>query len=112
MAKVATRPISRYTQAALELLGQTIRAERIAGRVSAEQLAARAGISRGLLRRIETGDPGCTIGVVFELAAILGVPLFTADPNEMVNLKHSTELKLVVLPKTARQPRKAVKDDF
>jgi len=112
MAKVATRPISRYTQAALELLGQTIRAERIAGRVSAEQLAARAGISRSLLRRIEAGDPGCTIGVVFELAAILGVPLFTADPNEMVNLKHSTELKLAVLPKTARQPRKAVKDDF
>ena len=65
MPKVATRPISRYTQTALELLGQTIRAERIAGRMSAEQLAARAGISRSLLQRVEKGDPGCAIGVVF-----------------------------------------------
>lgn len=112
MVKVATRPISRYTQAALELLGQTIRAERIAGRISAEQLADRAGISRALVRRIERGDPGCAIGVVFELASILGVPLFTADPNEMVNLKQSAELKLALLPKTARLPRKEVKDDF
>jgi DNA-binding CsgD family transcriptional regulator len=35
----------------------------------------RAGISRGLLRRIETGDPGCTIGAVFEVATIVGVRL-------------------------------------
>lgn len=112
MPKVVSRPISRYTQAALELLGQTIRAERIAGRMTAEQLSVRAGVSRSLLRRVERGDPGCTIGVVFELAAILGVPLFATDPNEMIALKHAAELKLAVLPKTARRPRKVVKDDF
>jgi transcriptional regulator with XRE-family HTH domain len=112
MPKVATRPISRYTQTALELLGQTIRAERIASRISAEQLAVRADISRSLLQRVEKGDPGCAIGVVFELAAILGVPLFTADSNEMTNFKHAADLKLAVLPKTARRLRKEVKDDF
>ena len=112
MPKVTTRPISRYTQTALELLGQTIRAERIAGRMTAEQLAVRAGISRALLRRVENGEPGCTIGAVFELAAILGIPLFADGPGDLTTMKHSAELKLAVLPKTARRPRKDVKDDF
>jgi len=112
MPKVATRPISHYTQTALELLGQTIRADRIAGRLSAAQLAARAGISRSLLQRVEKGDPGCAIGIVFELAAILGVPLFTADPAELSTLRQAADLRLAVLPKTARRPRKEVKDDL
>ena len=112
MPKVTSRALSRYTQTALELLGQTIRAERIAGRMTAEQLAERAGTSRALLRRVEKGDPGCAIGVVFELAAILGIPLFALDPAEMTPLKQAADLKLAVLPKTARRLRKEVKDDF
>lgn len=112
MPKVAVRPVSRYTQTALELLGQTIRTERLAGRMTAEQLAARAGISRSLLQRVEKGDPGCAIGVVFELAAILGVPLFTENDADMSSLRRSADLRLAVLPKTARRPRKEVKDDF
>ena len=112
MPKVASRPISRYTQTALELLGQTIRSERIAGRMTAEQLAVRAGVSRALLRRVEKGDPGCAIGAVFELAALLGVPLFAVDPNDLAPLKHAAEVKLAVLPKTARRLRREVKDDF
>ena len=33
-------------------------------------LASRAGISRAMLRRIGRGDPGRSIGVVFEVATI------------------------------------------
>ena len=71
-----------------------------------------AGAVGGLPNAIVSVGVACAIGVVFELAAILGVPLFTADPNEMTNLKQSADLKLAVLPKTARRPRKEVKDDF
>lgn len=112
MPKLATRPYSRYTQTALEMFGQSIRAARIASRVTIEQLAERAGISRGLLRRIETGDPGCTIGVAFEVAAIVGVPLFAADPAMLATLQKAGEEKLALMPKAIRQPRKVVKDDF
>lgn len=112
MAKIATRPTSRYTQTALELLGQSIRAERIAGHMTAEQLALRAGISRSLLQRIEKGDPGCAIGAVFEVAAIAGVPLFAADPQDLGTLARASGEKLTLMPKAVRQPRKMVKDDF
>lgn len=112
MPKPSTRPYSRYTQTALELFGQAIRAERIAGRMTAEQVSQRAGISRALLRRIEKGDPGCAIGVAFEVAAIVGVPLFTADPGDLASLQRTSEERLSLLPKAIRQPRKMVKDDF
>jgi len=112
MPKVATRPYSRYTQTALELLGQSIRTGRIAGRMTAEQLAQRAGISRSLLQRIEKGDPGCAIGAVFEVAAIAGVTLFAADPSDLTTLSRASEERLTLMPKAVRQPRKGVKDDF
>jgi transcriptional regulator with XRE-family HTH domain len=112
MAKLATRPYSRYTQTALELLGQAIRAERISGRMTAEQVALRAGISRSLLQRIEKGDPGCAIGAAFEVAAIVGVPLFADDPADLATLSRASGEKLTLMPKAVRQPRKVVKDDF
>jgi hypothetical protein len=40
--------------------------------MTAGQLAERAGLSRGLIYRIEKGDLGCAIGAVFEAAAIAG----------------------------------------
>lgn len=112
MPKLANRPISRYAQTALELLGQSIRAERIAGRMTIEQVAARAGISQPLLRRIERGDPGCAAGAVFEVAAIVGVPLFASDPQDLSGLARASGEKLTLMPKAVRQPRKDVKDDF
>lgn len=112
MPKIANRPYSRYTLTALELFGQSIRAERIAGRMTAEQVAERVGISRSLLRRIETGDPGCAIGVAFEVAAVVGLPLFSEDPNTVARLQKAGEEKLSLMPKAIRQPRKGVKDDF
>jgi len=112
LPKLANRPISRYTLTALELLGQSIRAERIAGRMTVEQVAARAGISQPLLRRIERGDPGCAIGAAFEVAAIVGVPLFAADPQDLSTLVRFSGEKLTLMPKAVRRSRKDVKDDF
>jgi transcriptional regulator with XRE-family HTH domain len=112
MPKPASRAYSRYSLTALELLGQLIREGRLAGKLTAEALAVRAGISRALLQRIEKGDPGCAIGAVFEVAAIVGVPLFEADAKSLaVRLGHSTE-KLALLPKAVRPSQQAVKDDF
>ena len=73
MAKPDNRPYSRYSRDAAQLLGRLIRRARIEQGLTAEALAERAGISRGLVQRIERGEMGCAIGAVFEAAAIVGV---------------------------------------
>ena len=75
-------------------------------------LAARAGISRALLQRIGRGDPGCSIGAVFEVATICGVPLFDQEPRQLTNHLALQREKMALLPKAVRVRRTGVKDDF
>ena len=93
-------------------MGQLIRLGRTERKLTAQDLADRAGISRGMLQRIEKGDPKCEIGVVFELAVIVGVKLFDAEATSLAGHIKQTEDKLALLPKAVRAPRKAVDDDF
>lgn len=112
MPKPVARTYSRYTLNALALMGNQIREGRIAANFTADALAQRAGISRSLLQRIEKGDPGCTIGAVFEVAAILGIPLFEADFKILTTRLGYSNEKQTLLPKAVRPSGKAVKDDF
>ncbi|SFU21830.1 helix-turn-helix transcriptional regulator [Mesorhizobium sp. YR577] len=79
MVKPVARIYSRYSSDAAKLLGQSIRLARIERKLTVEGLAERAGLSRGLVQRIERGDMGCAIGAVFETAAIVGIRLLDAD---------------------------------
>lgn len=112
MAKPNTRPYSRYGREAAELLGLLIHNARIERGLTVAEAAERAGISRGLVHRIESGEMGCSIGAVFELAAIFGVPLFEAEPTTLPHYLATTRSKLPLLPKRVRKSTKAVKDDF
>ncbi|MEW6641548.1 MAG: helix-turn-helix transcriptional regulator [Pseudomonadota bacterium] len=95
------------------LLGQMVRKARIDRQMSTLNVAERAGISRGLLRRIEAGDPGCTIGAVFEVAAIVGVRLFDSEQVSISQAIENNRQVLTLLPKSIRAPRtEVVKDDF
>lgn len=112
MAKPIARTYTRYTLEAARLLGLLIRQQRIEQRMTAQALAERAGISRGLLARIEKGDPKCELGAGFELAALLGIPLFHSDAEQLRReTQHVTE-RLALLPKAVHEPRQEVKDDF
>jgi transcriptional regulator with XRE-family HTH domain len=106
------RPYSRYTKDAATLLGQLIRRARIDQKMTTEELAERAGLSRGLLRRIENGDLGCTLGAVFEAAAVVGVRLFDADERAITAAVQSNAAVMTLLPKTIRAPRVKPDDDF
>lgn len=112
MARLTTRSYSRYSLQALRLLGGLLRAARIERKIGTQALAERAGISRDMLYRIEKGDPRCEIGVVFELAAILGVPLFEPEPGALAARSRALEERLALLPKAVHAPRTQVKDDF
>jgi len=112
MTKPVTRTYSRYSRDATELMGKLIRLKRTERKLTAQDLADRAGISRGLLQRIEKGDLKCEIGAVFEVATIVGIKLFEADSPALAQHIERVDDKLALLPKYVRNREKTVEDDF
>lgn len=112
MPKSIKRTYSAYSQDAMHLLGATIRAERKIKRMSEHQLAERVGVARSVIQRIERGDMTCGVGVVFEAAYIVGIPLFDAGPSRLSSHIDQVENKLTLLPKTIRKKTKVINDDF
>ena len=112
MAKQSYQPYSQYALDALILMGQLIREARMAESMTAADLAVRAGVSRGLIHRIERGDPGCSIGTVFEVAAICGMSLFGQDQRLLASHLSRQQEKMALLPKAVRVGKRLLKDDF
>ena len=112
MAKPSQTIYSRYAREAAKLLGLMIRNARIERGMTVADVAERAGVSRGLVQRIEKGGMGCSIGAVFEVAAITGLQLFEAEPNTLTRHLSMTQDKLTLLPKSVRTGAAKVKDDF
>lgn len=112
MAKTSTRTYSRYTRQAMSLLGRLVRAGRTERKMTTQELADRAGISRDMLYRIEKGDPRCELGAALEVAAIVGVTLFEPELADLQARNRETADKLALLPKAVRKRATEVKDDF
>ena len=74
-------------------------------------LAERVGVTYPTMKRIEQGDLGVSIGLVFEAASIVGVPLFDADPSRRALEARHVEDRLALLPQRVRKPR-PVRNDF
>ena len=112
MPKLKPQPHSRYSIDAVRLIGRLIRVARKERGLTVQEVSERAGISRGLVQRIEKGDMKCSIGAVFEVAAILGLPLFDADETALSKHIRQYEDKLTLLPKSIRKKIRQVDDDF
>ena len=106
------RPYSRVTREALTMMGGLIRLARKQRKMSEADLAARAGIARSTLQLIEKGHPKVEIGLVFEAATLVGVPLFVDEPSRLAPEISRVNDKLALLPQSVRRPRSEVKDDF
>ena len=98
--------------ALLEQLGQRVRALRTQRGWTMRELAERAGISRATLQKIEKGDLSVAIGLVFEVAALVGVTLFDEERTSLAAHIARIEDKLALLPGAVRKLRKTVDDDF
>ncbi|MEZ0605301.1 helix-turn-helix transcriptional regulator [Paraburkholderia sp. IW21] len=89
-----------------------IRRARLERKITAAQLAERAGLSRSLVQRIEKGDPSCSIGAAFEAAAVVGLRLFDATQSSLTSAIQANAEVLTLLPRAVRAPRIETKDDF
>lgn len=106
------RTYSRTTREALTLMGGQVRLARKQRKMSETDLATRIGIARSTLQLIEKGSPTVEIGLVFEAATLVGVPLFVSEPSRLTSQIERVQDKLALLPQSVRQRRSEVKDDF
>lgn len=106
------RTYSRYAREAGDLLGKQIRLGRKQRKWTESELAERAGISRATLQKIEKGDLSVAIGLVFEVAALVGAKLFDEERSSLATHLDRTNDKLALLPSAVRKRNKAVDDDF
>lgn len=106
------RTYSPYATEAVELLGERIRAARRERRWSQRELAERAGITPGTLIKIERGDPSVRLGTAFELASLVGVPLFHADRSRLSLDLNRARARGALLPERVRPRAEEVKDEF
>lgn len=106
------RAYSPYTLAAAKLLGARIGRARRERRWSAQELADRLGVTRVTLGKVERGDPSVGLGIAFEAAALVGVPLFHDDLGSVGADLNRAEETLALLPQRIRTSSARVDDDF
>lgn len=68
-----SRPLPAKTRLAAKNIGANLTAWRKLQLLTAEQVAERAGISRGTLRRLENGEATVGVDVLLNVARVLGV---------------------------------------
>lgn len=113
MAQKRPRRYSPYAVEAARLLGARVRFARRERRWSQEELAARIGVTPRTVYKIEHGDLSVGLGVAFEAAALLRVPLFDADGTRLSADLDRTEARSALLPRPTRgRPAAEVNDDF
>jgi len=100
---------SPKSRSALAQLGRDVRAARIRRRITAADLAARAGTSPNTIGRLEKGDGGVGIGTLADILVVLGL---IARLSDLLDLRHD-ELGLALTdqqtPQRARPRRSAGK---
>lgn len=69
--KTKKHPILPQAKKILEIFGENIKLARLRRKISTEQAAERAGISRSTLVKIEKGDDGVSMGSYFQVLFIL-----------------------------------------
>jgi transcriptional regulator with XRE-family HTH domain len=107
--QMAPIPVRR----ALLKLGQDLSHARRRRRISTEIMAERASISRTTLNKVESGDPGVSIGIYARVLFVLGLTERLGSIADVTSDAVGLELDEEQLPqriRSATRPRKPRKD--
>ena len=96
----------------MRLIAKQIRLARKGRRMSEHDLAVRIGVARSTLQLIEKGSPSVAVGLVFEAATVVGVPLFVPGATTLAPHLGRIDDKLALMPKAIRTARRPVYNDF
>lgn len=107
-----TRTYSPRAAEAIRLLGKEIRVARRERHWTLDDLASRVGVSPPTMRKVENGDPTVALGVAFEAAAVLGLPLFGEEAGRRRIESGRLDDRLAVLPARVRPPKNDHRADF
>ncbi len=91
-------------------VGEQLRLARLRRRLSAEQVAERAGISRNTLYLLEKGSPSSSIATLFRILSVLGLEHDFVEIAKNDELGRRLEDAKLKAPRK-RAPRKRKKDD-
>ncbi len=103
--------ISDFVQMSIKMLGGFIRVARIKREMPQSELAIRLNVSRQTVMAIERGSASVAIGVVFEAARILGIPILNED-NKVISRWQEILSEFQALLPTRVDPSKEIDDDF
>jgi transcriptional regulator with XRE-family HTH domain len=95
------------------LIGERIRIARLQRSWSETEASERANISRATLRKVESGNLGVAAGTIYELCAMLKVPIVggLSDVELKQEIK-TARLMREALPRRIREGKEEVDDDF
>jgi transcriptional regulator with XRE-family HTH domain len=103
---------SPQTLDAARVLGLRIAEGRRRRRWTQAELSERAGISKVTLRNAEHGEPTVAVGVMFELAVLVGVELYGLPLGGLRDLAARERDRLALLPAHVYPQQVNVDDDF
>jgi transcriptional regulator with XRE-family HTH domain len=96
---------SPQAEVAAKLFGEQVRLGRLERRWTLEELAERVGVNHATIRKVERGDLTVGLGPALEAAVLVGVPLFSEDPDGLGPALRDIQGRLAMIPSRARRPR-------
>ncbi len=103
---------SKRNKMYLEHFSNLLQNERKTRNFTIEDLGSRCGVSRKTIAKALCGDPTVKIGIYFEIAVVLNVPLFEQEINRFEELARTTKKYGQLLPMRVRSARIKMDDDF
>lgn len=100
------------TEQAAGVLGAAISVARRELGWTQDDLAARLGVTRQLVARIERGSTRVALGTVLEAAILCGVRLFDVDRADLSIVAKDEHARAALLPARVRQRTPVIDNDF